>query len=323
MLDILKIILPILTMLLIGRMCGHFGFISPEGIKNVKWLITSIFLPVALFHGIGTGSYSFYTALVFVMMFVVEGILLLGGFGLKRFFDEKRKPYVPFMMTIFEGGMLAYPLYMNLCGSENLAKIAILDIANAVFCFVVLLPIIRVQEDGVQPTAGALIKDAFSSPTFVGTMLGVVVGATGLLNAFLQTPAGEVYKSIESMVAAPLSPLILIVLGYEMSFKADLTKVCAKAVVLRFAMNMVLMIPVYFLIGLMFRGDKLALTAVLIYFIATPSLSIPTFIKKEDGAEFLSNSNSLFIILTLAAYIVIATLLHPYDAATQTVVFST
>lgn len=49
---------------------------------------------------------------------------------MKRFMDEPYKKYLPFLVCIYEGGMMAYPLYTSLCGSENLSQIAVLDIAG-------------------------------------------------------------------------------------------------------------------------------------------------------------------------------------------------
>ncbi len=53
----------------------------------------------------------------------------------KRFMDEPYKKYLPFLVCIYEGGMMAYPLYTSLCGSENLSQIAVLDIAGLLFGF--------------------------------------------------------------------------------------------------------------------------------------------------------------------------------------------
>ena len=52
---------------------------------------------------------------------------------MKRFMDEPYKKYLPFLVCIYEGGMMAYPLYTSLCGSENLSQIAVLDIAGLAF----------------------------------------------------------------------------------------------------------------------------------------------------------------------------------------------
>ena len=303
---IFEIILPIFVMLLIGQLCRRFSIISKEGAASVKRLITDFFLPVALFHAIGTGEFSGSTFVIFIVMFAVEGILFLAGFLLSRFFDEARRRYVPIMMTVFEGGMLGYPLYMNLCGSSNMYKIAYLDIANAVFGLSIILTFIRVMEEDAKPTPSMVLKSAFTSPAFVGTLLGLVFGISGLMSAILASPAGPVYEAIESMVASPLSPLILLVIGYDINPRPELLKVCTKAVFMRFALNILLLIPVVFIVSRLFPGDRLMFAAAVVYFITTPSLSFPSFIKDEDGAEFLANTNSIFIILTLIAYIVVA-----------------
>ena len=43
---------------------------------------------------------------------------------------ERYRKYLPFMVSVYEGGSMAYPLYTSLCGAENLSQIAVLDIAG-------------------------------------------------------------------------------------------------------------------------------------------------------------------------------------------------
>ena len=43
------------------------------------------------------------------------------------------------MVCVYEGGMMAYPLYTSLCGSEHLSQIAVLDIAGLLFGFSVYM----------------------------------------------------------------------------------------------------------------------------------------------------------------------------------------
>lgn len=50
--EILQVILPVFVMISIGMVCKRTQFLSPEGIENIKKLVTKVILPVAIFHAL-------------------------------------------------------------------------------------------------------------------------------------------------------------------------------------------------------------------------------------------------------------------------------
>ena len=48
--NVLKIILPVLVMIGLGISCRKWKFLSKTGINDMKFLVTNIMLPVAIFH---------------------------------------------------------------------------------------------------------------------------------------------------------------------------------------------------------------------------------------------------------------------------------
>ena len=132
---ILEIILPVLVMLVLGMACRKLKLLTKSGIDNMKLLVTNIMLPVAIFHALATADYSVETwklvGIMFVMLVVSFGV----GFLLKPLMNGEYRKYLPFMVSVYEGGLMAYPLYTSLCGQENLSQIAVLDIAGLLFGF--------------------------------------------------------------------------------------------------------------------------------------------------------------------------------------------
>ncbi len=305
MIRLITIVLPVIMMLAIGRICGHFKILGPEGAAQIKKVIVTFILPVAVFHGIATGSYSFNTLIICIFIFVILLIELGAGFLYKPLIKEPQRSYLPFMMAVYEGGMIIYPLYTNACGMENLANVATLDIANAIFCYSIGTGLLKTQEEGTRPSAASLAKTAITTPTFVATIIGVILGSFGLMGAFLATPAGGVYQAMESMLTAPLSPMILLVVGYDMDFDKKLIPECAKAVFLRLVTHGILLIPALILTRHLFPGNRLMEMAILVFMTGPPSFSIPAYVKKEEGSAFFATTNSLYVILTLIAYCVI------------------
>ena len=132
---VLEIVLPVLVMIILGIVCRKWKILNQNGIDNMKTLVTNIMLPVAIFHALATAKYSGKIGILVVIMLVMLVVSFGIGFLLRAFMEEPYKKYLPFLVCIYEGGMMAYPLYTSLCGSENLSQIAVLDIAGLLFGF--------------------------------------------------------------------------------------------------------------------------------------------------------------------------------------------
>ena len=130
MMEMLKALFPVLGMMGIGMFCRKSGLVSQKGIDDLKTLMTQIILPIAVFHALATAEYTpqLFTLVGLMLVFMILPFLL--GYPLRRVIPQPYSRYTPFMVAVYEGGMMAYPLYASLCGSENLSQIALLDIAG-------------------------------------------------------------------------------------------------------------------------------------------------------------------------------------------------
>ena len=107
--QILAKVLPVLVMIILGRVCATKGILNDEQHAGLKNVIGDILLPVVLFQAFFTADYGTRMLLVFVLVFAGYGAALAAGYGLRRFV----KPYdrfMPLLMTSAEGGMLGYVL---------------------------------------------------------------------------------------------------------------------------------------------------------------------------------------------------------------------
>lgn len=209
--DVLEIVLPVLVMIILGMLCRKWKLLDQNGVNNIKTLVTNIMLPVAIFHALATAKYSGKIGTLVLIMFIMLLISFGVGFLLKRFMEEPYKKYLPFLVCIYEGGMMAYPLYTSLCGSENLSQIAVLDIAGLLFGFSVYMGMLGQTENGEKINAKSLFYSALKTPAFIGTVLGIIAGLTGLINRLMDSSFGPGYLSAESILTTAITPIILIV----------------------------------------------------------------------------------------------------------------
>ena len=212
--DVLEIVLPVLVMIILGMLCRKWKLLDQNGVNNMKTLVTNIMLPVAIFHALATAKYSGKIGTLVLIMFIMLLISFGVGFLLKRFMEEPYKKYLPFLVCIYEGGMMAYPLYTSLCGSENLSQIAVLDIAGLLFGFSVYMGMLGQTENGEKINAKSLFYSALKTPAFIGTVLGIIAGLTGLINRLMDSSFGPGYLSAESILTTAITPIILIVVQY-------------------------------------------------------------------------------------------------------------
>ena len=213
--EVLEIVLPVLAMIILGILCRKWKLLDQSGVNNMKTLVTNIMLPVAIFHALATAEYSGKIGILVLIMFVMLLISFGAGFWMKRFMDEPYKKYLPFLVCIYEGGMMAYPLYTSLCGSENLSQIAVLDIAGLLFGFSVYMGMLGQTENGEKINAKSLFYSALRTPAFIGTVLGIIAGLTRMITQLLDSPFGNCYLSVENILTTAITPIILIVVGYK------------------------------------------------------------------------------------------------------------
>lgn len=304
----LTALFPVLGMMLIGMVCRKSGLISPKGMEDLKTLMTRIILPVAVFHALATAEYSVQLFGLVGLMLVFMILPFLLGYPLRRLIPQPYSRYTPFMVAVYEGGMMAYPLYASLCGSEHLSQIALLDIAGVLFGFGVYMSLLALMENGKAPTLKEIATGALHMPAFVGAMLGIVVGVSGLGQWVLGTGAGVLYSKTMQMITSPLSAMILVVVGYSIVPKKEMLWPCLKTIALR-ALLQAIMIAGMILSVHHFIGENRVLDlAILTYMSAPATFSMQAYIKDAEASAYVSTTNALYCFVSVAVYAVAAAL---------------
>ena len=284
--EVLEIVLPVLAMIILGILCRKWKLLDQSGVNNMKTLVTNIMLPVAIFHALATAEYSGKIGILVLIMFVMLLISFGAGFWMKRFMDEPYKKYLPFLICIYEGGMMAYPLYTSLCGSENLSQIAVLDIAGLLFGFSVYMGMLGQTENGEKINAKSLFYSALRTPAFIGTVLGIIVGLTRMITRLLDSPFGNCYLSVE--------------------FAPELISPCLKTILLRVLLQAVMIAGVLMAVKYLVGSSRLLNLAVITYMSSPATFSMQTFLRKKESSAYASTTNSLYCVVSILVYITLA-----------------
>ena len=303
---VLEIISPVLVMIILGILCRKWKLLNKNGIDNMKALVTNIMLPVAIFHALATSDYGAETAKLVGIMFIMLVVSFGIGFLMKPLMTENYRKYLPFMVSVYEGGSMAYPLYTSLCGQEKLSQIAVLDIAGLLFGFSIYMGMLGQTENGEKINVKNLAVSAVKTPAFIASVLGIIAGLTGVIKLLLASPAGGIYTSVESILTTALTAIILIVVGFSMELTPELFGPCVRTIVMRIVLQAVMIVCVLLAVHSFIGSNKLLDLAVITYMSAPATFSMQTFLKREDGSAYVSTTNSLYCIVSVVVYMILA-----------------
>ena len=302
--QILSMVLPVLAMILLGRLCAVQGILNDERHAGLKAIIGDILLPVVLFKAFFTAQYDGKLLLVFVLVFLSCLLALLAGFALKKFV----KPYdrfMPLLMTSFEGGMLGYALYALIAGQDQTATYAMVDIGQTMFAYTVFLAALKSAEGGRMPLK-AMVRNMLTNKACLGMLLGIVLGALGVYRAIAPTSFGTVLMELISFITAPTSALILLVVGYQLKVSRKLMKPVAVTLGLRLAVMAVIFGLVSLVLFAIIPYDKMLLLALMLQYTLPAPFIIPLFADLKEDGEYVSTTLSMGTVLSVVLFVFVA-----------------
>ena len=302
--QILSMVLPVLAMILIGKLCATQGILNDERHAGLKSIIGDILLPVVLFNAFFTAQYDGKLLLVFAMVFGSCLLALLAGYALKRFVRPYDR-YMPLLMTSFEGGMLGYALYALVAGQSQTAIYAMVDIGQTMFAYTVFLAALKSAEGG-KMSPKAMVRNMVTNKAFLGMATGIVLGALGVYKAIAPTSFGMVLTELISFITAPTSALILLVVGYQLNFSKKLMKPVAITLALRTLVMAVIFAAVSAVLFAIIEYDKLLMLALMLQYTLPAPFIIPLFADLKEDGEYVSTSLSMGTLLSVVLFVFVA-----------------
>ena len=302
--QILSMVLPVLVMILLGRLCAVQGILNDERHAGLKAIIGDILLPVVLFNAFFTAQYDGKLLLVFVLVFTSCLLALLAGFALKKFAAPYGR-YMPLLMTSFEGGMLGYALYALVAGQSQTATYAMVDIGQTMFAYTVFLAALKSAEGG-RMTPKAMLLNMATNKACIGMTLGIVLGALGVHTAIAPTAFGQVLTELISFITAPTSALILLVVGYQLKVSRKLMKPVMITIGLRTAVMAVAFGLVSLVLFALIPYDRLLMLALMLQYTLPAPFIIPLFADLKEDGEYVSTTLSVGTLVSVVLFVFVA-----------------
>lgn len=298
---------PVFFMVFLGLVSRKKKWISEEQKDGANALVFNLLFPLMIFNVLFCAQLTPDHIGVVLWVFAVFSLLMLAGFILVHFFPDHFSPLSPYLLTTTEGGNVALPLYTSIVGMEYASNTVVFDIAGSLICFVVI-PVILSFRSAEKTDLSAQIRKIFSNSFVIAVLAGVLLNVAGFRSLLESSTIWPVYTAIMNAVTAPVAPVILFVIGYNLSLRKDMIAPLLRLLSVRIVLFAAIIVSFFFLFTEK-MGDPNYLLAVLIYFTCPTGFGIPIMIdpimKSAEDREFSSAFLSVHMILTLIVYTIL------------------
>lgn len=297
-------VIPVILLILGGRILRQFDFLSRNVVDGIKDLVVNIGLPALLFTAFSSVKFQPKYLAVFVLMFgLCAGLFFLGKLIARIFSIESR--VFPFLLTGFEAGMIGYPIFQATFGKPELFKFAIIDFGHVTFVFLVFVPLlVRMTQDQQNKESPVLLF--LKSPPVIGIIFGLIFGTLGVFRGVSEGDFTHVILTTLNYLGALVVPLICLVIGYELQFNLKGLKKAILTTVIRLVIAVVLGVFVGELIfSKLFGFGHTFVLAFVTMLVLPPPFVTPIFLRPRDEEEkqFVLNTLSIHTLATLVVYI--------------------
>lgn len=298
---LLETAFPIFFTIGLGVLCRKANLLKPEGVRGIKSLVFDLFLPFVLFNALYKIDYTADMLLLAGVSFCAMSLALGAGFLLRRALGFRYRS-LPFVLSSAEAGMLGYPLYTMLAGGENLHRFVTLDVGHGIFMFTLFTMMVS-KASGERLSPRLVVRSFLTNKIMLAIFCGILVGVTGLGGAVAASPVGGVLAGVLAFVTAPTGTLMMLALGYELSFDRELVKPVLASVGLRAAVMGVLLALSALLIFVVLPFDKNLMMALCLFFAMPTSYVLPILADKLGEGRYIAANLSVYTVFTLLVFL--------------------
>lgn len=295
--SVLATALPVFLALAIGMFCRKKNFLTREGVDTLKKVIVNLTLPFVLFASFAKVDYSLSALAIPGIIFVTCCVMLGLGFLVIKITRTNSK-LSPFLASGFEAGMLGFALFALLFPDESQSQFAILVLGQEIFVFTLYKMLLTGKA-----SLKAVIKDFVTSPTLIAVILGIIVGATGLLDLFDKWGVSKIIFAITDTISAPTGTIILFAVGYdlvlrEIPWRKTIGMMAMRLGIAGAMLGLIILLNRTVLDGMIFEG------AAVLLFMLPPPYVIPIFADEPSERAHISGSLSALTLVTMILFAV-------------------
>jgi predicted permease len=306
LLQTLATTLPVIFLVGLGIFFRRARFLQPGSISDFKALVVNVTLPLVLFKAFGTMQFEPRFLLIVGFVFAACTLVMLAAARL-QFLPGLTSRYSSYLMAGFEAGMLVYAIFGSTYGEANIPRFAVIDLGQVLFVFFILVTRLEAGQSR-RLSAGETLRQFFKTPVIIAILAGILANLSGAYRLLAGWDLTASVLNTAAILAALTMPLVAIVIGYELSFKAGSLARPLQTVALRLGVWVVLALSFNILVIRGLLGlDPVFEAAVMLMAVLPAPFVIPLYLRQGEGEErdYIVNTLSLGTVAALAGVVIV------------------
>lgn len=299
---VLTTLFPVFFMLLLGLVSHIKGWVTVNQKNGANSIIFKILFPVLVFNLMANANIELSHISIILYVYIAYLVILVIGKFITQHITKKYQKFAPYLLTVVEGGNVALPLYLSIVGQSSTT--VIFDLGGIMICFITI-PILIAKEVSAGSSYKDIIKSIFTNTFVIAVILGLFMNFTGLYELLLASSFGDMISTTINQVTAPIIPMILFILGYDLNIDSHNLKPVLRLIAVKFVYYAFVILG-FFVLFPELMADKSFMMAPIIYFMCPTGFGLMPIIEPlyqdEDYASFTSAFVSIFMIVTLFVY---------------------
>ncbi len=299
---VLTTLFPVFFMLLLGLVSHIKDWVTVNQKNGANTIIFKILFPVLVFNLMANANIELSHISIILYVYIAYLVILVIGKFITQHITKKYQKFAPYLLTVVEGGNVALPLYLSIVGQSSTT--VIFDLGGIMICFITI-PILIAKEVSAGSSYKDIIKSIFTNTFVIAVILGLFMNFTGLYELLLASSFGDMISTTINQVTAPIIPMILFILGYDLNIDSHNLKPVLRLIAVKFVYYAFVILG-FFVLFPELMADKSFMIAPIIYFMCPTGFGLMPIIEPlyqdEDDASFTSAFVSIFMIVTLFVY---------------------
>lgn len=305
----IEILFPVIFMIGLGYFCKVKNIVTNAQKDSIKHVLFDVVLPLVVFNAVFTSKLDKDTIFIVIYAIVAWSIAFLIGKLLKNWISERYEAVIPYMLWTVEGGSVALPLYSSIVGNGYAFNTIRFDMAGIVIGFI-FIPILVAKESSGEISSKELIHKIMTNSFVLALLAGLLCNIIGLYGLLERWNSVNLYVNTMNMASSSLTSMILFTIGHELKFEKSTFAPIMRLIFVRVLTSAAIVAGIFILFPKMI-SEKTFMLAVLVYFSCPTGfanqLQVQPLFKNEKDGQFLSTYISLYMLVTLLAYMLIVT----------------
>ena len=311
--ELIKRIIPVFLLIFAGYLIKKKNILTDDGVKTLKTLIVTLFLPASLFFAFLDAEMTSKYLILIAGVFIFCLLLYLAGLIFRKtaILDSI---YGAEFFTGFEFGMVGIALFSGIFGVKALPVIALIGMGHEFFIWFIYLPLLQSHSDEYKTGFRDILISFAKSPIIISIVTAIILNISGLASAVRDNfISGGFITAIEWFSSVTIA-VVLLVLGASLKFDHIRIGRSLKFLLFRFAVVGAAALAAFFAFDKLIPDlPELFPYAWLTFFLLPPPYIIPIYVPDSHREEnvFLSNTIMLYTLFSLAVFVAILFIFPP------------